>query len=130
MEAKAISRYQHGSTKKLRLICELVRGKDVPEALRMLSFLPKPTKAPVLKTLRSAVANAISLAGKAKLREEDLVVTDVRADQGPVAKRWRSGPRGMASIIRKRTVHVTVKVAPRGQKAVRKAQAAEGRGKD
>jgi len=111
MEARAISRFQHGSAKKLRLVCDLVRGKDVPTALRALTFLHKPTKAPVLKTLRSAVANAISRAGKAKLREEDLFVADVRADQGPVAKRWRSGPRGMASIIRKRTVHVTVKVA-------------------
>ncbi|MEO0081979.1 MAG: 50S ribosomal protein L22 [candidate division WOR-3 bacterium] len=113
MEARAVSRFQRGSAKKLRLVCELIRGKDVPTALRTLIYLPKPTKAPVLKTLRSAVANAVSMAGKAKLREEDLVVTDVRADQGPVMKRWQPGPRGMATIIRKRSVHVTVSVATR-----------------
>jgi len=113
MDAKAVSRYQHGSAKKLNLVCRLVRGKDVPSALRTLAYLSKPTKAPVLKTLRSAVANAISKAGKAKLREEDLVVSDVRVDQGPMMKRWRSGPRGMAAVIRKRSVHVSVSVATR-----------------
>lgn len=111
MEASAVSRFQHGSAKKLRLVCELVRGKDVPTALRTLTFLSKPTKAPVLKTLRSAVANAISKAGKAKLREEDLLVAEVCADQGPVMKRWRPGPQGRALIFRRRTVHVRVRVA-------------------
>jgi len=115
VKASAISRYQRGSAKKMGLICDLVRGKDVPLALKTLTFLPKRTKAPVLKTLRSAVANAITRAGKAKLHEEDLVVTDVRADQGPVMKRWQAGPRGMASVIRKRTVHIRVSVATRDE---------------
>ncbi|MBN2537207.1 50S ribosomal protein L22 [candidate division WOR-3 bacterium] len=111
MEASATSRYQHGSAKKLGPVVALIRGKDVPEALRTLVFLHRPTKAPVLKTLRSAVANAIAKAGKAKLHEEDLVVTDARIDQGPTMKRWRPGPRGGASVIRKRSCHVIVKVA-------------------
>ncbi len=127
IEAKAVSRFQRGSAKKLRLVCELVRGKEVPEAMRILHFLAKPTKAPVLKTLRSAVANAISLAGKARLSEKDLVITDIRADQGPMMKRWRPGPRGMASIIRKRTVHVTVKVSAKEQT---KEQPRRSKGKD
>ncbi|OYD16328.1 50S ribosomal protein L22 [candidate division WOR-3 bacterium JGI_Cruoil_03_51_56] len=111
MEAYATTRYQRGSAKKMGLIVDLIRGKDVPTALRALVFLPKATKGPVLKTLRSAVANAINKAGKAKLHEEDLIVKEARADQGPVLKRWRPGPRGMASVIRKRTVHVHVRVA-------------------
>ncbi len=111
MEAHATSRFQRGSAKKLGLVVNLIRGKDVPVALRTLTFLAKPTKSPVLKTLRSAVANAISKAGKAKLHEEDLVVVDARVDQGPALKRWRPGPRGMASVIRRRTAHVHIRVA-------------------
>lgn len=111
MEASAASRYQRGSARKLGIIADLVRGKNVPEALRTLSFLAKPSKRPVLKTLRSAVANAVNKAGKAKLHEEDLYVAEVRVNQGPVMKRWRPGPRGMASVIRKRTCHVHVRVA-------------------
>lgn len=113
IEAHAVSRYQPGSAKKLGLIADLIRGRDVPTALRTLAFLAKPTKAPVMKTLRSAVANAIAKAGKAKLHEEDLVVAEVRINQGPTQKRWRPGPRGSATPIRKRSVHVHVRVATR-----------------
>ena len=113
IEAHAVSRYQHGSAKKLSLIADLIRGRDVPGALRTLAFLAKPTKAPVMKTLRSAVANAINKAGKAKLHEEDLVVAEVRINQGPTQKRWQPGPRGSATPIRKRSVHVHVSVATR-----------------
>jgi len=111
MEASAVSRYQRGSARKLGIIADLVRGKEVPEALRTLTFLPKPSKRPVLKALRSAVANAVNRAGKAKLHEQDLFVAEIRVNQGPTMKRWRPGPRGMAGVIRKRTCHVHVKVA-------------------
>jgi len=110
VQATATSRFQRGSAKKLGQIATLVRGKDVPEALKALTFLAKPTKGPLLKTLRSAVANAINKAGKAKLHEEDLYVAEARVDQGPALKRWRPGPRGMASIIRKKTCHVHIRV--------------------
>ncbi|UCG43347.1 MAG: 50S ribosomal protein L22 [candidate division WOR-3 bacterium] len=110
MQATATSRFQRGSAKKLGQIATLVRGKDVPEALRALTFLAKPSKGPVLKTLRSAVANAINKAGKAKLHEEDLYVAEARVDQGPALKRWRPAPRGMASLIRKKTCHVHIRV--------------------
>jgi len=111
VEASATSRYQRGSWKKLGQVAELIRGKEVPDALKTLTFLTKPSKDAVLKTLRSAVSNAISRAGKAKLHEEDLVVVDARIDQGPTMKRWRPVQRGMAHIIRKRTCHVHVRVA-------------------
>lgn len=118
MEARAVSRYQPGSAKKLALVANLIRGKSVPVALQTLTFLAKPSKAPVMKTLRSAVANAIAKAGKVKVHEEDLVVTEVRVDQGPVLKRWQPGPRGSATPIRKRSVHVTVRVATRRGAAI------------
>jgi large subunit ribosomal protein L22 len=113
IEAVAKSRFQPGSAKKLGLVAALIRGKDVPYALRTMAFLAKPTKTPVMKTLRSAVANAILKAGKAKLKESDLVVTEVLINQGPTMKRWNPGPRGMATPIRRRSVHVEVRVATR-----------------
>ncbi len=113
IEAVARSRFQPGSAKKLGRIAALIRGQDVPTALRTLAFLAKPTKAPIMKTLRSAVANAILKAGKAKLREADLVVAEVLVNQGPTAKRWNPGPRGMATPIRRRSVHVQVRVTTR-----------------
>ncbi len=111
IEATAVSRFQRGSTKKLALVADLIRGRDVPTALHTLAFLAKPSKAPVQKTLRSAVANAIAKAGKAKLKEGDLVVAEARVEPGPIMKRWQPGPRGSATPIRKRMVHVHVRVA-------------------
>ncbi len=111
MEAKAFSYYQRVSAKKINRILELIRNRDVPDALNILYFLAKPTKQSVLKTLHSAVANAISTAGKAKLAEKDLYVKKAIVDSGPMMKRWRAGARGSASIIRRRTSHICIVVA-------------------
>ncbi|MEO0072557.1 MAG: 50S ribosomal protein L22 [candidate division WOR-3 bacterium] len=111
MEAVAIARYQRGSVKKMNRILELIRNKPVVEALSILEFLPKPTKRAILKTLKSAVANAIVKAGKARLSEKDLYVKVAKVDSGPMMKRYQPGPRGSASMIRKRTCHITIKVA-------------------
>ncbi len=118
MEAIARSRFQRGSAKKLNRIAALIRGKDVPTALATLTFLAKPSKRPILKTLRSAVANAINKAGKAKIKEEDLVVKEVRVDNGPnVMRRLMPGPRGTASVFVRHMCHVYVKVATKEEKA-------------
>lgn len=113
IEGVAESRFQRGSARKIGRIGDLVRGQQADRALTMLAFLAKPTKAVVMKTLRSAVANAIAKAGKAKLKEEDLVVTEVRVDTGPMMKRMRPGPRGSGSIYARKLCHVRVKVAAR-----------------
>jgi large subunit ribosomal protein L22 len=115
MEAQAISRYQRGSAKKLGRIVDLIRDMDVPTALNTLQFLNKPTKAPIVKTLQSAVANAVAKAGKAKLDEKDLVVSEARVNGGPMMKRWQAGPRGMGMMIRRRTAHIYIKVQTREQ---------------
>jgi large subunit ribosomal protein L22 len=111
IESHAISRYQPGSARKIGLIADLIRGLAVPDALNNMTFLQKPTKAPVMKALRSAISNAIVKAGKAKLKEDDLFVAEVWVGQGTPSKRWTPGPRGMATPIRRRTCHVYVKVA-------------------
>jgi len=113
VEAHAIDRYQRVSARKLNRILDLIRNRDVPQALNTLRFLNKPTKQPVLKTLESAVANAMNKAGKAKLEEKDLVVAEARVNGGPMLKRWRAGPRGMGMMIRRRTAHVHITVKTR-----------------
>lgn len=117
MDAFARSRFQRGSAKKMNRIADLIRNKDVPTALVTLSFLPKPSKQPLLKTLRSAVANAINKAGKARIQESDLIVKKVQVDPGPnVMKRLMPGPRGTASVFVRRMCHIYVKVGTREEK--------------
>ncbi len=115
MESWAISRYQRVSPKKINRILMLIRQKSVPEALNILTFLRKQrTKIFVIKTLKSAVANAIYLSGKARLKEEDLYVKEAICGQGPSYKRWRAGPRGMPNFYKHRTTHIKIKVATKG----------------
>jgi len=113
MEAHAITRYQRVSARKLNRILDLIRDRDVPTALNTLRFLHKPTKKSILKTLESAVANAVNKAGKAKLEEKDLVIAEARVNGGPMMKRWQAGPRGTGMQIRHRTAHVYITVKTR-----------------
>ncbi|MEO0098904.1 MAG: uL22 family ribosomal protein [candidate division WOR-3 bacterium] len=111
IESQAISRYQRVSAKKINRILALIRGKPVPEALNILTFLNKQrTKTFVLKTLKSAIANAIYKSGKAKVKEEDLFVKEATCDPGPSLKRVRAGPRGMPLFYKHRTSHIKIKV--------------------
>ncbi|MGQ9677995.1 MAG: large ribosomal subunit protein uL22 [bacterium] len=117
MDAFARSRFQRGSPRKMNRIAELIRDKDVPTALATLSLLAKPSKQPLFKTLRSAVANAINKSGKARIQERDLVVKEVRVDPGPNAmKRLIPGPRGTASVFVRKMCHIYVKVGTREEK--------------
>ena len=113
VQGSAINRYAKISAKKANRILELIRNRTVPDALNTLIFLNKPSKTPILKTLKSAVANAVLKAGRAKLKEEELRVLEARADGGPMLKRFQAGPHGRAMMIRKRTAHITVKVIQR-----------------
>ena len=113
MEARVVSRHLRIAPRKVRLVADLVRGKKVGEAIGMLQHLPKKAAPLLVKALKSAVANAS--------QDEDvdvnkLVVTDARADDGPLLQhrlRWRPGPQGRAMPVRKRTSHLTVVVAER-----------------
>jgi len=131
MNATAIGRYQRVSPRKISRILHLIRDKDVPQALSTLRFLNKPTKMSVLKTLQSAVANAVTRAGKAKLDEKDLFVSEARVGSGPMQKRWRAGARGSPMMYRRRTAHVYVTVSTRSKTAetsgARKAAAGKER---
>ncbi|MBS4014900.1 MAG: 50S ribosomal protein L22 [Candidatus Latescibacteria bacterium] len=116
MEATAKARFQRGSARKMNRILTLIRNKPVTKALAILDFLPKPTKMTIIKTLKSASANALLKVGKAKITQQDLIVKYAAADGGPLMKRFRAGPRGSASRILRRTYHIQITVATKENK--------------
>ena len=93
------------SPSKLKPIADLVRGKDLNEALNILKFTPGKGSEIVEKVVMSAAANAEN---NFDLNPEDLYVAEVYANQGPTMKRWRAGAQGRASMILKRSSHVGV----------------------
>ncbi|NJO42950.1 MAG: 50S ribosomal protein L22 [Cyanobacteria bacterium CRU_2_1] len=108
-EVKAVARYIRMSPHKVRRVLDQIRGRSYREALIVLEFMPYKACEPVLKVLRSAVANAEHNEG---YTPADLMVTTAFADQGPVLKRYRPRAQGRAYQIRKPTCHITIAVAP------------------
>ena len=109
MEARAVSRHVRVTPRKARLVIDLIRGKNVEEAYAILQYTKKGAAIPVLKTLRSAVSNAMQTEGG--FGPEDLVVKAVHADPGTTWKRILPRAMGRAYRVRKRTSHITVVVA-------------------
>ncbi len=108
-EVKAIARYIRMSPSKVRRVLDQIRGRSYREALIILEFMPYRACEPIIKVLRSAVANAEHNAG---LEPSTLVISKAYADGGPTLKRYRPRAQGRAYQIRKRTCHITVAVAP------------------
>ncbi|NJL38038.1 MAG: 50S ribosomal protein L22 [Leptolyngbyaceae cyanobacterium RM2_2_4] len=108
-EVKAVARYIRMSPHKVRRVLDQIRGRSYREALIILEFMPYRACEPVLKVLRSAVANAEHNVG---YTPADLIVSQAFADQGPVLKRFRPRAQGRAYQIRKPTCHITIAVAP------------------
>ena len=102
---RAIARYVRISSRKVRIVIDLIRGKSVREAEAILRYTPKAATEPVLKLLNSAVADAEN---NLELNRDDLYVAEVYANQGPTLMRFRARARGRASRIRKRTSHITI----------------------
>ncbi|NGQ97190.1 50S ribosomal protein L22 [Brevibacillus sp. SYP-B805] len=105
MEAKAVARYIRIAPRKVRLVVDLIRGKQVGEALAILKHTPKAASPVVEKLLKSAIANAEH---NYEMDPNNLVVGKVFVDQGPTLKRFRPRAMGRASRIHKRTSHITV----------------------
>jgi len=108
-ETKAIGRYIRMSPIKARRVLDQIRGRSYREALIILEFMPYRACEPVLKVLRSAVANAEHNTG---LDPASLVITKAFADMGPSLRRFRPRAQGRAYQIRKPTCHITVAVSP------------------
>lgn len=104
-DIRAHLRFFPMSAQKVRLVLDLVRGKDAVKAMEMLRYAPQGAAAPVMKLLASAVANAEENFGVSR---EDLFVDTIFADEAPTRKWRRFGARGRFKPILRRTSHVTV----------------------
>jgi large subunit ribosomal protein L22 len=109
MAFKAIHRYARIAPRKARLILDLIRGRDVDDALALLKFSKKRAAVLVDKVVRSAVANA----GEQEAETGALYVKDAWADPGPTMKRFMPKDRGKAYNIMKRTSHLVVSLEER-----------------
>lgn len=108
-QVKAVARYVRMSPRKVRRVLDQIRGRTYRDALIMLEFMPYRACEPIIKVLRSAVANAEHNNG---LDPVSLVVSEAYADAGPSLKRFRPRAQGRAYQIRKPTCHITIAVAP------------------
>ncbi len=108
MEAKAQAKTVRISSRKVKLVIDLIRGKDVGEAFSILKHTPKAASPMVEKVLKSAVANAEH---NYNMDTENLYIKDVFVNEGPTLKRIRPRAQGSATQILKRTSHTTIVVA-------------------
>jgi len=110
MEARAVAKYVRISPRKVNIVLNLIRGKDVKEALSILKFTPKAASEIVTKVIKSAVANAEN---NHEMNVDNLYVAETYANQGPTFKRYQPHAQGRAFRIHKRTSHITVVVKER-----------------
>lgn len=110
MQSTAKLRYARVSAQKARLVADLVRGKDVAEAIETLSFVQKKSAPIIRKLVESAVANAEQRAERdnADVDIDDLYVRTIHVDVGPSLRRFRPRAQGRATKILKKTSHITV----------------------
>ena len=102
---RAIARYIRISSRKVKIVIDLIRGKQVDEALAILMYTNKSAAPVVEKLLRSAIANAEN---NLSMDRESLYVAEVYANQGPTLKRYWARSHGRADQILKRSSHITV----------------------
>ena len=110
MEARAIAKYVRISSRKVRVVLDLVRGKNVNEAFAILNYTPQNSATVVNKVLKSAAANAEN---NLNLDVNKLYVAEAYANQGPTLKRFRPRAQGRAYSIMKRSSHITLVVKER-----------------
>jgi len=108
MEAKAHLKYARIAPRKVKIVCDLIRGKDVKTAEALLAHTPKAACELMLKLLKSAVANAEN---NNFLNPDDLYVSETYANPGPILKRGMPRAQGRMYRINKRTSHITIVVA-------------------
>ena len=111
MASVAKHRFARIAPRKARLLMDLIRGRNVDDAITVLRFNKKRAAVMVEKVVRSAVANATEQDVAPK--RNALFVKACWVDEGPTMKRWRARAKGSASRINKRTCHITIVVAPR-----------------
>ena len=104
-QGKAIAKYVRITPRKVKIVADLIKGKDIDEAYAILDYTPKAASPILKKAMKSAEANAVNNNG---LNRGSLYVADAYAGAGPILKRFIPRARGSASRSNKRTSHVTV----------------------
>jgi len=110
VRVSATAKYVRGSTRKIRLVTQAIKGKPVEEASALLRFMPQHAAKDVARVLQSATANAEN---NNSLSADELFVVDAIANEGPTIKRWRPRAQGRAFPIHKPMTHITVVVGDR-----------------
>jgi len=110
MITSAKQRFVRISSRKIKLVIDLIRGKSVEEAFNILRFTPKAAADPVRKLVQSAYSNAVNQLGSFDLSTEAITIREIRVDQGPTFKRWIPRAMGRATPIMKRTSHIFVEL--------------------
>lgn len=105
MEVKAHLNYMHIAPRKVRLVANLIKGMDTRRAELELSYLPKRSSLPILKLLKSAIANAIH---NFQLSGEGLYIKEIQVNSGTMLKRSMPRAFGRSAPIRKRTSHISL----------------------
>ena len=103
--AEATLKYARISARKVKIVADLIRGKDVAQALAIVKFTPKASSEIIEKLLKSAIANAEN---NHSMDSKKLYIAEIYANQGPTLKRIRPAAKGSAVRIRKRTSHITI----------------------
>src|ERR1700722_14515682 len=110
MEAVALLRNNPTSTRKMRLVADLIRKKGVYEALTILKFSKQEASNKLEKLLKSAINNWEQKNEGLKPEDNDLIVKEIQVNAGTMLKRFLPAPQGRAYRLRKRSNHVTIKV--------------------
>jgi large subunit ribosomal protein L22 len=108
MEAVAKLRNEPTAPRKMRLVADMIRGRNVYDALNILKFESKSGAAKIEKLLISAIANWEEINEDQRSDEADLYIKEIRVDGARILKRLRPAPQGRAHRIRKRSNHVTL----------------------
>ncbi|MFN8287911.1 MAG: 50S ribosomal protein L22 [Chitinophagales bacterium] len=123
MEAVAKLNNNPTSTRKMRLVADLVRGKGVYEALTILKYSKQEASTKLEKLLKSAINNWEQKNGQ-RPEDNDLIVKEIFVDAGTMLKRFLPAPQGRAYRLRKRSNHVTIKVDSKNASAAAVAETA------
>jgi large subunit ribosomal protein L22 len=115
MEYKASHRYARITARKARYVVDQIRNMPVEGALDMLKFSDRRAAPMIAKVIKSALHNAIQEGGA---NPENLVISRATINEGPTMKRWRPRARGMAFPILKRSSHINIILADRGEAGV------------
>ena len=114
MKAVAKQKYVRMSPLKVRRVLNMIRGKNVEEALNILHFTPKRAAGVIEKTLRSAVSNFYDRDEEGNISTSEIFVKSASVDQGPTLRRFRPMSMGRVGRIRRKTSHISITIEDKG----------------